>query len=226
MKKNINRSCLWLLFLSPLSACSDMNELHQPFLDKGEYIYAAKIDKAVAHPGNCRLQLDLIYSAQRIKKCVIYWDVRQDSLLQDLPESGKEGVPIMINNLAEGDYSFEVVTQDKNGNRSLPVESNGKVYGANYQGSLINIKVESVKTVGGITTILWKNIEFASEIEFTYETNSGENKTIMIPVIYNTKTVLTDNKAKGSYSYVTTFKPVVTAIDVFRPNSTIEGTFP
>lgn len=226
MKKIINYNYLWILSLAFLSACSDMNELHQPYLDMGEHIYAAKINSAVARSGNKRIQLDLFYTAQRIKKCCIYWNVRQDSLELDLPASGKDGIPVIFKDLAEGTYSFEVVTLDKDGNRSLPVEATGRAYGSNYEGSLSNIKIASIDRVEAVTTILWKNIEFATEIEFTYDTTAGKKNTIKIPIVIGTKTLLTDALPEGSYSYTTYFKPTVDAIDSFKCNESITGNFP
>ena len=66
MKNNYNY--LWIVLISFLVSCSDMNDLHQPYLDQGEHIYAAKVDAVVVRPGNERIQLDLFYTAQRIKE--------------------------------------------------------------------------------------------------------------------------------------------------------------
>ena len=56
MKNNYNY--LWIVLISFLVSCSDMNDLHQPYLDQGEHIYAAKVDAVVVRPGNERIQLD------------------------------------------------------------------------------------------------------------------------------------------------------------------------
>ena len=116
MKNNYNY--LWIVLISFLVSCSDMNDLHQPYLDQGEHIYAAKVDAVVVRPGNERIQLDLFYTAQRIKECVIYWNVRQNSLVKELPASGVNGVPVLLEDMPEGTYSFEIVTKDLYGNES------------------------------------------------------------------------------------------------------------
>ena len=69
MKNNYNY--LWIVLISFLVSCSDMNDLHQPYLEQGEHIYAAKVDAVVVRPGNERIQLDLFYTAQRIKECYL-----------------------------------------------------------------------------------------------------------------------------------------------------------
>lgn len=75
-------------------------------------------------PRNERIQLDLFYTAQRIKECVIYWNVRQNSLVKELPASGVNGkIPVLLEDMPEGTYSFEIVTKDLYGNESLVVEA-------------------------------------------------------------------------------------------------------
>ena len=192
MKNNYNY--LWIVLISFLVSCSDMNDLHQPYLDQGEHIYAAKVDAVVVRPGNERIQLDLFYTAQRIKECVIYWNVRQNSLVKELPASGVNGVPVLLEDMPEGTYSFEIVTKDLYGNEQ--------------------------------TIITWRNVEFATEIEFTYETATEGEKTIMIPVTIDGKTILTDNKPGGAFHYVTWYRPTEYAIDDFKCNNVVTGVLP
>lgn len=113
-------------------------------MDQGEHIYAAKVDAVVVRPGNERIQLDLFYTAQRIKECVIYWNVRQNSLVKELPASGVNGVPVLLEDMPEGTYSFEIVTKDLYGNESLVVEASGKSYGNSYKSGLINARYSSI----------------------------------------------------------------------------------
>lgn len=226
MKTMIDYKYLGIVLIAFLVSCSDMNDLHQPYLDQGEHIYAAKVDEVVVRPGDGRIQLDLFYTAQRIKECVIYWNVRQNSVVEKLPDSGVEGVPIILEDMPEGTYSFEIVTKDIYGNESLAVEASGKSYGDSYKSGLLNIRYASIAKVGDETTITWKNIEFATEIEFTYETVAGNEKTIMIPVTLDGKTVLTDNKPGGNFHYVTWFVPSELAIDKFKGKNIVSGVFP
>lgn len=226
MKTMINYKYLWIVLMAFLVSCSEMNELHQPYLDQGEHIYAAKVDEVVVRPGDGRIQLDLFYTAQRIKECVIYWNVRQNSIVKELPASGIDGVPVILEEMPEGTYSFEVVTKDLYGNESLVVEASGKSYGDSYKSGLFNIRYSSITTVGDATTIAWKNIEFATNIEFTYETVDGGEKTLMIPVTIDGKTILTDSKPGGTFHYVTWFKPTELSIDEFKCKDIATGEFP
>ena len=224
MKNNYNY--LWIVLISFLVSCSDMNDLHQPYLDQGEHLYAAKVDAVVVRPGNERIQLDLFYTAQRIKECVIYWNVRQNSLVKELPASGVNGVPVLLEDMPEGTYSFEIVTKDLYGNESLVVEASGKSYGNSYKSGLINARYSSITKSGEQTIITWRNVEFATEIEFTYETATEGEKTIMIPVTIDGKTILTDNKPGGAFHYVTWYRPTEYAIDDFICNNVVTGVLP
>ncbi len=193
MKNNYNY--LWIVLISFLVSCSDMNDLHQPYLDQGEHIYAAKVDAVVVRPGNERIQLDLFYTAQRIKECVIYWNVRQNSLVKRACR-----LPVLMvfrycwKICLKALILFEIVTKDLYGNESLVVEASGKSYGNSYKSGLINARYSSITKSGEQTIITWRNVEFATEIEFTYETATEGEKTIMIPVTIDGKTILTDNK--------------------------------
>lgn len=115
---------------------------------------------------------------------------------------------------------------DTNGNRSLVVETTGKVYGPNYEESLSNIRLLSINKVNDTTTVLWKNIEFGSKIEFTYDVIGGGKKTIRIPIIIGTTIDLNDNLPGGVYSYTTYFKPTEDAIDEFICKDIATGEFP
>jgi hypothetical protein len=62
-----------------LIACSDMNDLHQPYLDRGEIIYAAKADSIAPHSGKNRLELEVFIGSQRIKTVRFFWNDYRDS---------------------------------------------------------------------------------------------------------------------------------------------------
>ena len=99
MKNNYNY--LWIVLISFLVSCSDMNDLHQPYLDQGEHIYAAKVDAVVVRPGNERIQLDLFYTAQRIKRvCYLLECSSEFSGKKSLPASGVNGVPVLLGRYA------------------------------------------------------------------------------------------------------------------------------
>src|SRR5690606_24549100 len=72
-----------------------------------------------------------------VVKARIFWNVFADST--EIPiEPSMDTVSCMIDNLPEGNYSFVIVTYDKAGNRSVPLEVFGNTYGEKYQARLLD----------------------------------------------------------------------------------------
>ena len=83
--------------------------------------------KWIVHPsmGNGRVKMELFINAQRIEKLRIYWNAYTDSI--DFNVGGQVGeFSLMIENLPEREYLFQIVSFDKYGNRSLPFEATGR----------------------------------------------------------------------------------------------------
>lgn len=206
------------IVLLTAGGCSDMNSLHQSYLDEGEYIYAPKIDSCHVRPGNNREQLDLYFSTQRIVKGVIYWNQKNDSSIVSFPALNKEVFEVILPEMPEGDYTFELITYDKFGNSSLPLEIIGKVYGDDYIASLLNRSVEvstEVNEEGVIKTILkWGDAENTYGTHLKYTTIDDNEVEKIIPE-EEQETILTDNKPGSTFSYSTAYKPTKLAIDLF-----------
>ena len=81
--------CLALMAFITQS-CSKMNDLHDPYLNEGEIIYAAKVDSVAPGAGNKRIQLQMFVISQRIETMRIYWNDYKDSL--DVPIGQKTGM--------------------------------------------------------------------------------------------------------------------------------------
>lgn len=125
MKNRIIIMCA-LAAVALLSSCSKMNDLHQPYLDKGEKVYAAKVDSVKAFIGVDSQVLDIYLPSQRVAKGLITWNLGADSLEFDVPESGNLKT-VTITGLSEGNYTYEIYTYDKFGNISLPFELTSNV---------------------------------------------------------------------------------------------------
>ncbi|TKG94996.1 hypothetical protein EYV94_09790 [Puteibacter caeruleilacunae] len=201
-----------------LFACSEMNDLHQKYLDEGEEIYPARIDTVLTFPGDHRIMLkNVIKVDPNITSCKIYWDNKSDSI--ELPverTSGIDTISTMLTDLIEGSYVFDVYTFDAEGNRSVKLERSAKVYGDKYKRSLTNRRVSGISsTVPGIAVIEWKESE-SGEVNTTlkYQSVNGSE----VEVIVNpdeTETVLDDFQYGGEITYHSTYKPLENAIDVF-----------
>jgi hypothetical protein len=221
MKPIIIYGFLFIISSALFIACSDMNELHQKYIDQGEKIYAAKVDSVNVRPGDGRIQLDLFYSSMRITKSIIYWNNRNDSLEAGLPASGKEGVPVLLEDMEEDSYSFEIVTLDKDNNRSLIVEALGEVYGENYKTSLFNVSVINAEMVGSDAQITWGTVSsesgiFGIELKYTDMLNEEHDVKIDVATGEEQPITILQNYLKGTkFKYRTLVKPETMAIDTF-----------
>jgi len=103
-----------LLFVS----CSDMNELSDRFLKKGETTYAALPDSVTVGAGKERVQFEIFITTNRVKTTRIYWNNRTDSV--DIEIGNQAGVFYKtIENLPEQSYLFDLVNLDQCEPRSI-----------------------------------------------------------------------------------------------------------
>ena len=196
-----------------MPSCSKMNDLHQPYLDEGEIIYAAKVDSVAPGAGNTRIQLQMFIISQRIEKVRIFWNDYKDST--DVAVANQIGVKTkMLNNMAEKSYIFQFVSLDKFGHRSLPFETVGKVYGPNFQSTLTNRVIKSqTKLVNGNVTIEWSGtVDKGVRCDLMYTNTANQQVTRKVPMTEIT-TILKD--VSKDMKYNTLFLPEPTAIDTF-----------
>ena len=194
-------------------SCSKMNDLHQPYLDQGEIIYAAKVDSVAPGAGNTRIQLKLFVISQRIETMRIFWNDYKDSA--NVAIANQTGVKTkMLENMAEKSYIFQFVSLDKFGHRSLPFEVVGKVYGPNFQSTLTNRVIKSqTAVVNGKMTIVWSGaVDKGVRCDLVYTNTLNKQVTRKVPMA-ETTTVLTDVSREMKYN--TLFLPEPTAIDTF-----------
>lgn len=214
---------LWLgiliLSLSYLGSCTKMDEYKKDFVT-GDLIYPAKPDTVLVFSGDYRVgMLSVQTSDPNIVKSHIYWDSRSDSTEIDVQKtSGSDTIRLVIDDLLEGAHTFEVVNEDGQGNRSVPVFTIGTVYGDKYRASLINRPIAS----SYLDTGLQMNLSFADMdlsngpigMELHYLKSDGDSATLLIGMDV-TDTLLLDYKKGSSVSFRTFFRPDSTSIDTF-----------
>lgn len=106
-----------------LVSCSKMNDLHKPYLEKGETVYAAKVDSVKALVGVNSQVLDIFVPANRVSRGVVRWNLGQDSLEFSLPASLVSPVRVVVPGLEEGNYTYDIVTYDSYNNKSSLMRS-------------------------------------------------------------------------------------------------------
>ncbi|WP_111307259.1 DUF4998 domain-containing protein [Confluentibacter sediminis] len=211
--KKITYVVSFMLLLLGMGACSDMNDLHKPYLDEGEYFYAEKVDTVVMGSGRERIQFGIHLSSENIETIRVFWNNNLDSV--DIEIGEQKGIfNKIIENLDENQYIFKFISIDRNGNKSLPYEAEGIVYGANFQSQLFNRKI--------------LNGKFNNPNELTVNWDVAETDVLFSRLVYTdinnvqvTKEVLPSEEAtvlsgfSSDLSYSTAFLPNEMAIDTF-----------
>ncbi|NLR82338.1 DUF4998 domain-containing protein [Chitinophaga eiseniae] len=126
-----------LLTVTGLGACTKMDHEYAPYLAGGEIFYTGVPTNLEAHPGRGRVELQFTRSKDpNITRFVIYWNNRGSSL--EVPATDSLIRKVIVPNLPEGEYAFEVVAYDKAGNPSTPGSAviTGSSLGQTYESNL------------------------------------------------------------------------------------------
>lgn len=173
--------CLMVLIIGcAFTSChKSMYDVSKEFYYRPEGIYLGVADSIKAAPGYNRARFTWEVKADpRITQTVIYWNKRQDSVTVDVarPQNERIAMNYLVNNLAEGDYIFELLTKDGTGLRSLPKQVSVSVYGDSYIGNLTNRRIASiVKQQNGDMLVTWNAVSSTAIVYTTLKYNSGGN---------------------------------------------------
>ena len=162
MKKAIILISMVVVILS----CDNMNDIHQKYLDEGEEVYLGKTDSVIAFDGVGRVKLVWYANGDpKIETTMIYWNLRQDSVEHTFSrvQHGVQKDSVIISDLPEGTYFFELVNKNSHGERSLPVSVQGISYGDTYASDL------RVRPVAGITCIGFDPVTQSSTVKIVWD---------------------------------------------------------
>ncbi|MDB5121810.1 MAG: hypothetical protein JWN56_3028 [Sphingobacteriales bacterium] len=223
MKINFRVPCLFLLSII-LFGCGKEDTEFKSFLNDKEIIYPGRMSKIVASPGNQRIGLAWNPSSDpSIKKYVIYWNNKKDSLVVNATNHNtSDTVKVIVPNLNEYTYSFTVYSFDDKGNKSIPLEVNNvKVFGSAYQSNLLNRPYNATnpylldETTGSVALNFSTpdTINISTVIKYTNKLGVVEEK--QLGPQSNSMT-LTNYKAGTIIQYKSSYIPVKGSIDTFN----------
>ncbi|WP_308992377.1 DUF4998 domain-containing protein [Mariniflexile litorale] len=207
----------FILFLLGMQSCSDMNDLHNKYLDEGEHIYAEKIDTVVVGSGFERINLEMHINTESIKTARIFWNNENNQVDSvDVDINFQKGVfNKLITNLNEQQYIFKFINIDRYGNKSLPYEALGLVYGNNYINTIANRTILSLAAdIDNEVFINWAE-NFDKKLDnctLIYTDINGTEIEIIVPA--DELTTFLPGFA-SDLKYNTGFAPNANAIDVF-----------
>ena len=210
-----------VLFIGCMSAvtwmsCSDITEMQREFLDRGEKLYAGKVDSIKVHGGFGRVQIEgLSRYARSAVKCYVTWKHDGEEFLKEYSMDDiidGEYVKILIPDLPEDSYYFYVQTEDKDGNRSLNEECSGTSYGEMYKMSKIKKFITNQKPEPSHLILKWSRSEDAVKVDLTYDNDKGGKTKLELPGDIM-EIELTDWKLGGEMQSITYTLPEANALD-------------
>ncbi|MDB5121825.1 MAG: hypothetical protein JWN56_3043 [Sphingobacteriales bacterium] len=141
MKRYILQISLFLSLGLLLLGCDKKDTDFRAFFGDKEVVYPGVALKVFTASGKNRAAILFNPSPdQSVKKYVVYWNNKADSLVVNATTHNTlDTVKLLIPNLQEYVYSFTVYSVDDKGNHSVPLSVNNiKVYGSLYENGLLN----------------------------------------------------------------------------------------
>ncbi|MDD7887718.1 DUF4998 domain-containing protein [Flavivirga sp. 57AJ16] len=200
------------VFICLLNSCNDTYEFHQKYISEGETLYATKIDSVKTLPGNNRIKLSgYLSNAFDVETITVYWDNKANNQVFSYSKSEEDidMIELIVENLEEKSYEFEIYTSDSNGNNSIRVTVFGTVYGENYRSNLEARLINSFNVDENDNATV--NFNIASELtratEIKYTNLSGTE--IVNTVLNNeSETVLEQVDMTAPIMYRTFYVPI------------------
>ncbi|MBK5196224.1 MAG: DUF4998 domain-containing protein, partial [Proteiniphilum sp.] len=198
-------------------SCGDMDETYRHFWEDGEKVYPAPADSLKIYSGKNRVAMSwVVFGDPNIKKAKIYWNNNTDSLEIPFQSTGKnDSIYLVIDDLAEGTYSFDVFTFNNNGNKSVLRSVVGTVFGDSYGSSLLPRYLQSAFHDNNILTVTWGSPADETSIgsELYYKNSAG----ILVKTI-------ADNVSETTIveDFVAELNPTITYRTIYVPPMSID----
>ena len=201
--------------------CTQSDDYKKYMPDDG-IIYPQKADAVKTYPGKNRIRLEWVLVDPKVTSCEVIYEQAgiQESITVPIQARGdfsNDTIRIDILDLEETTYSFKIVSYDKFGNTSIPVEVDESVYGDMYESSLVNRVVKNVdydEVNNGLKLDWYAAENTVIGVYLTYTDINGDKQMKEVD-IEDTSTTIADFKLGEPLLCTTKFKPVPSAIDTF-----------
>lgn len=204
-------------------SCDDMDKYYSEFLESGQITYNAKLDSVKTYSGRNRILITWKpFTDPRITKVKVSW--LKENMEKAITSSND--TTLLIENLAEGNYTFNFTTYDDAGNHSMAVEALGVVHGELYESGLTLRQINTIALEDNKLTIAFKpseSLDKYTKQEITYLSSSDQTeKTISVPV--GTSTVVIDDYSDKKFSHRSVYLPSELSPDLFYSESATQYT--
>jgi hypothetical protein len=193
-----------------------MDNTYKPYLKDGELYYTGAPYNLEVHPGRGRVEIQFTPSKDpNIAKYIIFWNnmTKQQEVKPDTGAIQKVIVP----NLAEGDYTFELVAYDQAGNASTPGSAlvSGSALGSVYEANLAIRLVTVANSSSGIILNFASVDTTCKNTIVSYPDSSGGQAAVSVSNMNAVLDTLKDFSASSSSLQFTTAYVPVKGIDTF-----------
>ena len=175
---------LWVFVLALVAAsCAKQDTVYKEFVKNGGFIYPAKPINISADCGFQRIVLTWeLPMDPSILTAKLFWDSRTQSLDFDYADYPDGKVSVVIPNLEDRSYTFEVVNYDSSDNASLATEITASPFGDSWLVSHAEraIKMNEMDGTDAVITLGKPTNEIAST-KFRYLNNSGQTVEKVFP---------------------------------------------
>lgn len=198
------------------SSCDSQTDIYEKYIVPNGLIYPGPAQEPISYPGDKRIKISWLRGTDpRVQTAKIFWNNYTDSVELSVP-ADKDTISYIIDPITENTYSFFIRTYDNEGNKSIPIEIAGTVYGDNYRNMLTNRLLKSTSYDGQDLKVNWGTAETTEVgIQLSWTDTNGETQSMEIDPT-ETESLLPYFDYTKPLSYATTYLPDSLAIDIFQ----------
>lgn len=215
--KRIYLLATFVMSILSFSSCDDFMDVHKEYIEEGEIIYAPKPDSVNFIAGKGRILFNCrTYNAPNVRSVDVYWNDGLDSLIVPVElNTGYDSISVILDNMEEKSYTFNIQTTDNFGHKSLFLTDFGSSYGETFQSTLNDRRVKSVSLSDKEGIIEWYSaLTGLVKNEIRYIKNDG-SQTIVKMRSADLQIGLPDAKGGSSFEFRSLFIPEEECIDTF-----------
>lgn len=164
-------------------SCAKQDAVYKDFIKDGGFIYPAKPINITADRGYQRIVVNWdLPMDPSIRTAKLFWDSRKESREFNYSSYPDGKVSVVIENLEDRSYTFEVVNYDDAGNASLAAEITTSPFGESWLVSHAERSLQHAEMDGTEAVVtLGKMTDEIAASKFRYVTTSGETVEKVFP---------------------------------------------
>lgn len=199
-------------------SCDNFMDVHEEYIKDGEITYSTRMDSVVFVAGKGRILFKgWIYNGVNVDKVIVKWNNGLDSVNVPVQlNTEMDSIELMLPDMIEKSYTFDIYTVDNFGNRSLIVTNFGASYEDVYLSTLIDRRIKNISLTDKTGGIEWFNApEGLIYNEVRYIQSDGEKTTMRVPDSIYTTVLFPQPLAGSEFEYRSLYIPESESVDTF-----------